>query len=218
MILMKLSAKHFVGFIVCCCVLIMPMLTMAQAQTTLDTKSYDQCAQDQRAITLAKLIINDEQQQRTELICHPLLASIAAEKAEEMAIKGDVNHFGLGGANQRLREGGYQLPRYYPGVGSNQVEAVAGGYGDPAELWTQFKKSKAHRSHLLGEHPFYREQYHIGIGVARREDSPHEYYWAVYIAKPKDSQQETLPDFLKKDTVPIKSEVGREIMDSKNKP
>ncbi|MBV2129617.1 CAP domain-containing protein [Rheinheimera sp. SM2107] len=142
------------------------------------------CGLNESAQQLALLIIQDPQQQRTTLSCHPLLAQAAADKAKVMAQKGMVNHYVGGlGANQRLRMLGYNLPPFYSGAIGNQVEAVAGGYSTAAEVWEAFKASTAHRSHLLGELPFYRQQLHIGVGFHYKWSSPHIEYWTVYIAR-----------------------------------
>ncbi|WP_245861621.1 CAP domain-containing protein [Arsukibacterium tuosuense] len=142
------------------------------------------CGLNEAAQQLALLIIQDPLQQRARLSCHPLLAQAAAEKAKVMAQKGIVNHYVGGlGANQRLRMLGYQLPPFYSGAIGNQVEAVAGGFSTAEDVWEAFKSSTAHRSHLLGELPFYQQQLHIGVGFHYKWSSPHVEYWTVYIAR-----------------------------------
>ncbi len=151
---------------------------------TIPTNVIADCGLNEAAQQLALLIIQDPLQQRTQLSCHPLLAKAAAEKAKAMAQKGIVNHYVGGlGANQRLRMIGYQLPPFYSGAIGNQVEAVAGGYSTAEEVWAAFKASNGHRSHLLGELPFYRQQLHIGVGFHYKWSSPHVEYWAVYITR-----------------------------------
>lgn len=142
------------------------------------------CGLNEAAQQLALLIIQDPKQQRATLNCHPLLAQAAADKAKAMAEGGKVNHYigGLG-ANERLRMLGYQLPPFYSGTIGNQVEAVAGGYSTAESVWSVFKSSATHRSHLLGELPFYRQQVHIGVGFYYKWSSPHVEYWAVYVAR-----------------------------------
>lgn len=142
------------------------------------------CGFNEAAQQLALLIIQDPLQQRTKLNCHPLLAQAAADKAKAMAHAGKVNHYVGGlGANQRLRMLGYQLPPFYSGTIGNQVEAVAGGYSNADAAWSAFKASTGHRSHLLGEIPFYQQQVHIGVGFYYKWSSPHVEYWAVYVAR-----------------------------------
>lgn len=142
------------------------------------------CGHNETAQQLALLIMQDPQQQRPQLSCHPLLAQAAADKVKVMAQKGMVNHYVGGlGANQRLRMLGYDLPPFYSGAIGNQVEAVAGGYSTAEEVWQAFKASTTHRSHLLGELPFYQQQLHIGVGFHYKWSSPHVEYWTVYIAR-----------------------------------
>lgn len=131
---------------------------------------------------LAAYIITDQNQTRSRLRCNPILSAVAADKAREMAEKRLVSHFGKGGPNRRLRSAGYVLPRDYPRSFANQVESVAGGVENPEKVWSAFKKSTGHRTHLLGQHPFYNQQDEIGVGFYYDEDSPHQYYWVVYIA------------------------------------
>lgn len=144
----------------------------------------EQCGLTTQSRELAKLIIEDPQQQRRQLKCHPLLAQAAADKAKIMAKSGKVNHFVGGlGANQRLRDLGYNLPPFYSRATGNNVEAVAGGQESPQQAWIEFKNSELHRVLLLGEIPFYAEQNHIGVGHYYEWHSPHVDYWVVYIAR-----------------------------------
>ncbi|MDX1539497.1 CAP domain-containing protein [Arsukibacterium sp.] len=151
---------------------------------TVNSGNVSDCGLNEKAQQLALLIIQDPEQQRATLSCHPLLAQAAADKAKAMAKGGKVNHYigGLG-ANERLRMLGYQLPPFYSGTIGNQVEAVAGGYSTAEEAWRVFKTSAGHRSHLLGELPFYLQQNHIGVGFYYEWSSPHVEYWAVYVAR-----------------------------------
>ena len=114
------------------------------------------CGINTPAQQLAKLIQQDPLQQRQQLRCSSLLSQVAQQKAQEMAQQGIVNHMVGGSPNTRLRSAGFNLPSNYGVSLSNQVEAIAGGYETPTDVWQGFKHSDAHRSHLLGEHPFYR--------------------------------------------------------------
>ncbi|MCC2617969.1 CAP domain-containing protein [Aestuariibacter halophilus] len=143
------------------------------------------CGNSPQARKLARLIMTDYGQQRTQLTCVPLLNAVALAKAQEMARKGMVTHYaGNLGANARLREAGYPLDPDYPSFYHNQVEAVAGGFATAEEAWRQFKDSPVHRTHLLAEHPFFAQQHEMGVAFIREWPSPHVEYWAVYIAKP----------------------------------
>ncbi len=149
------------------------------------------CGINAPAQQLAKLIQQDPLQQRQQLRCSSLLSQVAQQKAQEMAQQGIVNHMVGGSPNTRLRSAGFNLPSNYGVSLSNQVEAIAGGYETPTDVWQGFKHSDAHRSHLLGEHPFYREQDEIGVGYVYLWDSPHVEYWVVYVAKNADKTPST---------------------------
>lgn len=152
--------------------------------------AYESCGENEKARTLAKLVVEDGDQQRSSLRCNSLLTSIAQEKAEEMALTGKVSHRGTGGGlpDQRLIDAGYllKLPDG-AGYGGNHVEAVQGGESHPEDILSRFKNSYQHRVHLFGEHEFFLQQDEIGVGYAYNWDSPHVDYWVVYIASQANS-------------------------------
>jgi hypothetical protein len=137
------------------------------------------CGNHPKAQKLAKLIMHDPLQQRSELYCSELLSEIAEGKAKEMSKKGRVRH---AMPNRRLIEAGYPLSKIYPRALENNVEAVAGGMKYAEKVWQIFKSSDDHRMHLLAEHEFYRLQNEIGVGYYKNPNSPHVEYWAVYMA------------------------------------
>ncbi|WP_223669103.1 CAP domain-containing protein [Kangiella shandongensis] len=152
--------------------------------------NYEECGLNEQARELAKLVVQDQDQLRSELHCHNLLTKIAQAKAEEMANSGKVTHYGEGGTpDQRLIDAGYSL--YVPtgAVGLNHVEAVQGGYSRASEVLDNFKNSYHHRVHLFGEHDFFLQQNDIGVGYAYNWNSPHVDYWVVYIAAEKEEVQ-----------------------------
>lgn len=145
--------------------------------------AYEQCGHNKITRQLAKLIVNDDDQQRNELKCNALLSEVAQSKAEEMAANGKVTHYGEGGTpDERLREAGYQLYLPAGAIGLNHVEAIQGGYARPEVVLDNFKNSYGHRIHLFGEHEFFLQQNEIGVGYAREWNSPHVDYWVVYVA------------------------------------
>lgn len=146
------------------------------------------CGTTPQAQQLAELIRRHPLQSRFRLSCHPVLAQVAALKAEEMAARGRVTHiYGVMAPNRRLRHAGYALPHSYPSAFHNQVEAVSGGYATAEAALKAFLESPAHRTHLLAEHPFYAEQDEIAVGYARNPQSEHVDFWVVYIARRADS-------------------------------
>ncbi|AUD78662.1 CAP domain-containing protein [Kangiella profundi] len=146
--------------------------------------SYESCGLNDKARELAKLIITHKDQKRPILQCNALLAEIADKKAKEMAKLGKVSHDGPGGTpDKRLVDAGYPLSLPTAVIGNNHVESVMGGTSHAEEALDYFANSYAHRIHIFGEHPFYMEQYEIGVGHAEEWYSPHIDYWVVYIAK-----------------------------------
>ena len=160
----------------------MLLTTLSQAE------SQQHCGNNPEAIRLAKLIINDERQNRKSLKCNSILSNIADNKAREMAKLGRVTHIGRNPANTRLRDEGYSLSEVYPRMFANNVEAIAGGMYEPAEVWLEFKNSELHRSHLLAEHEFYLLQNEIGAGYYYDKNSKHGEYWVVYVAHQKKNE------------------------------
>ena len=158
-------------------------------QLKAEDEQYQQCGLHPKAQKLAKLIVEDKKQNRTTMKCSPILAKIALAKAKEMADLGRVDHIGRSAANRRLIDAGYPLSKIYPRMFENNVEAIAGGFGDPEEMWKQFKNSDGHRTHLLAEHEFYKLQNEIAVGYYRDKKTAHIDYWVVYVAH----QQETKP-------------------------
>jgi uncharacterized protein YkwD len=144
----------------------------------------ESCGLDPVAQRLAQMIRTHPLQARVRMRCSALLAQVAAQRAAEMARRGQVSHhYGVISPNKRLRKAGYRLPSSYPRMFDNQVEALAGGYATAEHALQAFLDSPAHRTHLLAEHPFYAEQDEIGVGFARNPDSNHVYYWVVYVAR-----------------------------------
>ena len=158
-------------------------LSASISSLALANDKYKDCGNNEQARLLAEMIINDDYQQRTDIRCNKLLTKVATEKAELMVERGLVMHNLAGSPNQNLRDVNYQLPDYYGGAMSNQVEAIAGGYSDAEDVWDGFKNSFGHRQHLLGEIDFYREQDELGVAFVRKWESPHVEYWAVYLTK-----------------------------------
>ena len=140
------------------------------------------CGSSIPAQQLAQLIIQAEGQQRPHLKCNAILSAAAQEKASDMAELQFVSHYGTGGANRRLLQAGYELPKEYPRLFSNQVESIAGGNATAIDMWQAFMQSTPHRLHLLAEHSFYLHQNEIGVGYVRDKNSWYEHYWVVYIA------------------------------------
>jgi len=144
--------------------------------------SFQDCGNNINSRILARMIIEDKNQRRTQLKCNLLLSKIADDKAKEMAILKRVTHVRRNPANKRLVEAGYPLAEIYPLLFENNVEAIAAGISDPLIMWQEFKGSDVHRIHLLGQHEFYCLQNEIGVGFFYDTKTPHVEYWVIYIA------------------------------------
>jgi len=145
-------------------------------------ENFRNCGLNKKSQQLAKLIIEDKEQNRTNINCSSLLSKIADKKAKEMAELGRVSHIGKHPANRRLTEEGYPLSKIYPRFLENNVEAIAGGISKPETMWKEFKNSAGHRTHLLAEHEFYLLQDDLGVGYYFNENTKHIQYWVVYFA------------------------------------
>ena len=162
--------------------------------STLLNDSFENCGLSVKSQLLAKLIIEDSEQQRAELHCNPLLSKVAQQKAEEMATHGEVSHYAIGDPpDQRLAKAGYKVDIPSGAYGLNHVEAVLGGFSEPQDVIDQLRNSFYHRVHLFAEHEFFLEQNEIGVGYAYEWKSPHVDYWVVYIAKRKDDLDKSEP-------------------------
>jgi uncharacterized protein YkwD len=115
-----------------------------------------------------------------------------------MAARGQLSHVSEDhrGPNQMLREAGYPLPEVYQDGLANNVESIAGGIESPRAVLDALLASPAHRAHLLGEGPGFREQDEYGIAYARNLYAPHVDYWVIVIARrarPDDPQMICTP-------------------------
>ncbi|HEU5010932.1 MAG TPA: CAP domain-containing protein [Roseiflexaceae bacterium] len=143
------------------------------------------CALNQQEQQLATLLINDPDQHHTSLTCHPILAQVARERAQDMVNRHYFSHTNPDGhgANYLVVQAGYVLPGMYSSApDGNNIESIAAGYPAASATWTGWMNSPGHRAHLLGETQFYAEQREYGIGYASGGD--YHYYWVVIIAKP----------------------------------
>ena len=145
------------------------------------------CPLNSEEQALADLLLNDANQQRTSLTCHPTLAQVAHQKAEDMAQRGYFSHTtpeGYG-PNYLVRQAGYILPSYYDtALDGNNIESIAAGYPTAAATWQQWMGSTPHRTQLLGLTSFFAEQTEYGIGYASNPNSTYQYYWVAITAKP----------------------------------
>jgi uncharacterized protein YkwD len=138
---------------------------------------------------LANLLTGDRGQRRDtrRMVLDPILTSVARARAADMAHRryfAHVNPDGIG-PNWLLRAAGYELPSFWGRSRSqNFVESIGGGYTTPAAAWDGWMHSTPHRTHLLAQSGFYRDQTNFGVGVYSDPSSPLRRYWVIITAPP----------------------------------
>jgi uncharacterized protein YkwD len=145
------------------------------------------CSLSSEEQQIARYMIQHPDQQRLSLTCHPILARVARERAEDMARRryfAQPNPDGFG-PNYPVLQAGYVLPSYYgTEPDANNIESIGGGYPTAEATWQGWMDSSSHRDHLLGLDSFWAEQIEYGVGYAYDPTSPYRHYWVVITAKP----------------------------------
>ncbi len=150
------------------------------------------CGNHPKAQQLAQLIQQHKQQNRSQITCNQKLTEIAAEKAIDLSQMKDIWHIVNGQTpNGLLKSKGYPLSQRYPAFG-NQVEAIAGGEGDPQVMFKDFMASKPHRVLLMANHDFFAEQDEIGVAYFYDKNTVYEHYWVVLIADKKPASKASI--------------------------
>lgn len=194
------SAVRLVLFLAALWLLAMAVAPTAQAasvflpllQTGEDIAGSDSdptCGMSETELGLAAILTSHPQQERARMVCDPILARVARERAADMAARayfGHVNPDGVG-PNFLVRQAGYDLPDLYgndPRI--NMVESIAAGFGlnTGVDAWAVWEQSPVHRTHLLGLNSFVAEQERYGIGHVEVEGSPFTNYWVFISAHP----------------------------------
>lgn len=120
-------------------------------------------------LSLFRAIRNDPLQDRNALALDPILCRVARLRATDMARRGYFNHVGPDGKGPNLlvTEAGYSLPDFYEKQkDANNIESIATGDISVTRVFSLWKNSPGHRSHVLGGHPFYEQQTRAGCGIA----------------------------------------------------
>lgn len=125
------------------------------------------------AIRVINLAANHSTQGRPVLVRNTILMRAAQAKAEDLLARNYFAHTDPSGVGpNRLAESyGYQLPAYYSkSQNANNIESLysESGYGPSSadRAFESWLASSGHRSHLLASDDFYRQQTHVGVGVA----------------------------------------------------
>ncbi len=144
----------------------------------------DGCAMGPEEQRLAALLTGQDQM-RPRLKCDQELQDFARARAEDMAVREYLSHQTpeREGPNELLRNRGYPLPPSYRDGLSNNIESILGGIRSPEEVWRVLTGSSAHRGHLLGDDPAFREQDEFGVAYYGDLYSPHVDYWVIVIAR-----------------------------------
>ena len=147
------------------------------------------CLINSQAEEIAQFAISDPAQDRPEMICDPILAQVAYEKALDMGTRnyfGHTNPDGYG-ANYLVQQAGYDLPDWYDQSPSgNNIESLAAGYTTAQAAWDGWMNSPGHRTHILGLEPFWASQTYYGIGYAYMPGSDFGHYWVFITAPPQN--------------------------------
>lgn len=147
------------------------------------------CEPNAEEAAVADLFAHDPGQTRTGITCSPVLAEVARARAEDMARRHYFNHTNPDGfgPNYLATQAGFRLPSYYSRESDgNNIESIAAGVASPADVWSVWMASDAHRSHLLADNGFYREQTEIGVGYFNDPTSEYGHYWVILTAKAGD--------------------------------
>lgn len=143
-----------------------------------------------KALAVYYLMQTHVQQGRKELVWDEKLAVIAQNKNMRQAHEGWAGHVSPQGygMNWMARMAGYRLPDWYGTEdGANNIESLGrGGNGTVEQMWPTWLNSPGHAAHVLGLHPFFQEQTHVGVGYYHLEDSISKYYWCVLTAPPEE--------------------------------
>jgi len=122
------------------------------------------------------------------------LARLAQQKAEDMANRNYFSHQDKKGRgmNYYLWRANYPLPAHFSKKASdNGVESIVANTEGPDGFIQQLivdqgVRNLGHRKHLLGlEH--FKENTHIGIGIAYNPKSVYKYYCSILIAPRKEN-------------------------------
>ena len=140
---------------------------------------------------LANLLTTASGQTRNKAAMHPddRLIAVARARAADMARRHYVSHVNPDGIgpNYLVRQTGYMLPAWWPtDKAANYIESLGVGYTSASETWSALMASSQHRSHLLAQDSFYRDQTSYGIGHYYDASSPYRHYWVIITAPPSD--------------------------------
>jgi len=129
------------------------------------------------------LLLHDSRQQRPRLEVCKVLQAGAMRRAFDLAHGAPWSHHDSAGrgANGIARGYGCALPSEYSDD-QNYIESLCGGSADATVMFDSLANSQSHEVHLFGENDFFRQQFHVGIGMAENPDAEFRWYFCVWIA------------------------------------
>ena len=138
---------------------------------------------------LANRLVGNRGQQRNSrrMVLDPVLTAVARARAADMAKRHYFSHTDPdgNGPNMIARSAGYPLPSSWcRSRGENFIESIGAGQATAEAAWDAWMHSPVHRTHLLAQSSFYRDQTNFGIGFYSDPASPFRNYWVVLTAPP----------------------------------
>ena len=141
---------------------------------------------------LANRLVRDHGQHRDSrrMVLDPVLTALARTRAADMAKRHYFSHTDPdgNGPNVLARSAGYALPSSWcRSRAENFIESIGAGQATAEAAWEAWMHSPMHRTHLLAQSSFYRDQTNFGIGFYSDPASPYRNYWVVLTAPPARS-------------------------------
>lgn len=138
---------------------------------------------------LAKRLVGDRGQQRNSrrMVLDPVLTAVARARAADMAKRHYFSHTDPdgNGPNSIARAAGYPLPSSWGRSRTgNFIESICAGQASAGAAWETWMRSRMHRTHLLAQSSFYRDQTNFGVGFYSDPSSPYRNYWVILTAPP----------------------------------
>ena len=151
-----------------------------------EARAISLCTEEQE---LANFLTADpgQQRNRSRMTPDPILTAVARSRAADMARRRYFSHTDPdgNGPNFLARAAGYGLPSFWErSRAENFIESIGAGYATPAAAWDGWMHSPSHRTHLLAQSSFYRDQTNFGVGFYSDPASPFVRYWVIITAPP----------------------------------
>jgi uncharacterized protein YkwD len=127
----------------------------------------DGCHRTDEGEVLAYYFLTDTGQRRPIMECNGYLSASAQHHADDMVEREYWGHDTPEGEtpNENARLHGCNLPHFYAKKGNN-IESAELNKHTAESAWLALLDSQVHKQHLLGLHPFFREQTSYGVGYA----------------------------------------------------